>query len=270
MLEELAFRAAPADVPVDTAIMERTARGAVVRCEGIGWSDIGSLSALHEIDRNKDENGNALSGPVVSIGSSNTLAYARGGRKVVLIGLEDLIVIDDDDAVLVAKMSQAQKVKDAVNLLKQNKMPESRATREQLYGWGKVRLLSDQGDLSVFTVTLRSNAMIALRVPEGYWENWAISSGKIDIIRNGFVRHLVPMASIAPSEGEVLSLYNGAAKKARLSSPVSAVASGTWLSRRKPLPQTRLDIISVEAGLPVFDLNMVPDSTLDDEPHPAN
>ncbi len=271
MLEELAFRAAPADIPVDTAIMERTARGAVVRCEGIGWSDIGSLSALHEIDRNKDENGNALSGPVVSIGSSNTLAYARGGRKVVLIGLEDLIVIDDDDAVLVARMSQAQKVKDAVNLLKQNKMPESRATREQLYGWGRVRLLSDQGDLSVFTVTLRSNAMIALRVPEGYWENWAISSGKIDIIRNGFVRHLVPMASIAPSEGEVLSLYNGAAKEStivvtrqRSSERNLAVAPKSFIA------DTLLDIISVEADLPVFDLNMVPDSTLDDEPHPAN
>ncbi|SOC90363.1 mannose-1-phosphate guanylyltransferase [Rhizobium sp. AN5] len=271
MLESSAFRAAPADIPIDTAIMERTSRGAVVRCEGIGWSDIGSLSALHEIDRDKDANGNALSGPVLSIGSTNTLAYARGGRKVVLIGLEDMIVIDDDDAVLVTKMSLAQKVKDAVNLLKQNKMPESRATREQLYGWGKVRLLSDEGDLSVFTVTLRSNATIALRIPEGYWENWAVSSGKIDIILNGFVRHLVPMASLLPTEGEILSLYNGTAREStivvtrqRSSGRNLAIAPQSFTA------DTVLDLIPVEADVSAFDLNMVPENTLDDEPHAAN
>lgn len=214
-LEQSAFKMAPPDVPIDTAIMEKTMCGAVVPCDGIGWSDIGSLSALHEIN-SKDKDGNSFFGPVVALASANTLAYARSDRKVVLIGLRDMIVVDDEDALLVAPMDQAQRVKDAVNLLKSRQMPESRATREQLYPWGRVKLMSAGGALTSFQITLRAGATLGLRVPPGFVENWVGIAGDVDVVSLGSVCQLAFSQSVVPPSDQIVSLHNGSSKEATI------------------------------------------------------
>lgn len=105
-----AFAAAPS-VSIDYAVMEKDGRVAVVPVE-MGWSDIGSWDALHAL-RERDSRGNVASGPATLIDSDNCLVHSAG-KRVVALGVSDLIVIVGDDEVLVLPRGQSQRVKEAV------------------------------------------------------------------------------------------------------------------------------------------------------------
>ena len=108
------FEASPED-SIDYAVMEKADRVAVVPVE-MGWSDVGSWDALHEIAA-RDEADNAHHGEVMSIDSSGCL-IRTDGPLVAAIGVKDLIVIATGDAVLVMPRGSSQEVKRAVERLK--------------------------------------------------------------------------------------------------------------------------------------------------------
>ena len=112
-LDEKTFAACPAD-SIDYAVMERTDKAAVVEAN-MGWSDIGSWSALWQLT--KGEDGNALSGDVHVIDTKNSLVHTDG-LFVATIGIENVAVIVHAGAVLVANMDNVQDVKKVVDVLK--------------------------------------------------------------------------------------------------------------------------------------------------------
>ncbi|MCF6220873.1 MAG: mannose-1-phosphate guanylyltransferase/mannose-6-phosphate isomerase [Robiginitomaculum sp.] len=112
-LDEKSFAACPAD-SIDYAVMERTDKAAVVEAN-MGWSDIGSWSALWE--RTKDESGNAHNGDVHTIDTTNSLIHTDG-PFVATIGIDNLAVIVHQGAILVANMDKVQDVKKVVDFLK--------------------------------------------------------------------------------------------------------------------------------------------------------
>lgn len=104
------FAASPS-VSIDYAVMEKDERVAVVPVE-MGWSDIGSWDALHEV-READARGNVANGPVTLVDSDDCLVHSAGTR-VVTVGVRDLIVVVAEDAVLVLPRGQSQRVKEAL------------------------------------------------------------------------------------------------------------------------------------------------------------
>ncbi len=114
-----AFESAP-DISIDYAIAEKTDKAVVVPA-AIGWSDVGSWSALADIAP-KDAAGNVALGDVVIEDSRNS--YARSdGTITALLGVDDLVVVTTQDAVLVAHKNHTQNVK------KNRRPPKSRTTR---------------------------------------------------------------------------------------------------------------------------------------------
>ncbi len=106
---------------IDYAVMERTS-GAVVVPLDAGWNDIGSWAALWDIS-DVDEDGNALVGDVLTIGTSGS--YVRSyGRLVAVIGLDEVIVVETPDALLVSSMEHSQLVKRIVEQLEASGRPE--------------------------------------------------------------------------------------------------------------------------------------------------
>src|SRR5258708_30537015 len=91
--------------------MEKTSRGAVVRAD-IGWSDVGSWSALWDIGE-KDAAQNVTHGDVQLVDASGCYIWGDS-RLVVALGAKDLIIVETDDAVLVAACARAEEVKDIV------------------------------------------------------------------------------------------------------------------------------------------------------------
>lgn len=113
------YRAIPA-AAIEPLVLERGARLSVVAA-AFPWSDLGSWSDLLEARRvagEGDAAGNVAGGDVLLVGSHGSLAESRAGRTLVLVGVEDLIVVDTGDTVLVVPANQAQAVRDAVEMLR--------------------------------------------------------------------------------------------------------------------------------------------------------
>src|SRR5579884_1075881 len=134
-LDKAAFGACPSD-SIDYAVMEHTDRAAVVPV-GMGWSDLGSWDALWEMG-DKDERGNALAGNVVAEATSNCYLRSEAGL-VAAIGVEDLVVVATDDAVMVAPKGRTQEVKQLVGRLLSEKREEADALPTVHRPWGTYR-----------------------------------------------------------------------------------------------------------------------------------
>jgi mannose-1-phosphate guanylyltransferase/mannose-1-phosphate guanylyltransferase/mannose-6-phosphate isomerase len=112
--DAIAFGRSPSD-SIDYAVMEKADRVAVVPVD-MGWSDVGSWDALHEL-ADKDDAGNAHHGEVIAIDTENCLIRSEG-PLVAAVGVKDVIVIATHDAVLVMPRGDSQQVKRAIDALK--------------------------------------------------------------------------------------------------------------------------------------------------------
>ena len=102
---------------IDYAVMERTRRAAVLAAD-IGWSDIGSWTAVRDLSA-RDASGNVLRGNGVILDSSNAMVRSQGAFAAV-VGVDDVIVVATGDAVLVLGAQYAGKVKELVDLLQKD------------------------------------------------------------------------------------------------------------------------------------------------------
>ena len=101
---------------IDYAVMEKTSRGKIVKLNA-GWDDVGSWSALYDISK-KDGNLNVIKGEDV-ISLDTTSSYIRGGKRTIAtIGLDNVVIVDSDDALLVAAKGKIQDVKKVAEIIK--------------------------------------------------------------------------------------------------------------------------------------------------------
>lgn len=112
-----------AAVSIDYGVMEKSNNVYTMRGD-FGWNDIGSWSAMYDIS-DKDFDGNSLRGDVVSLDSHNMLVYSPK-KLTAIVGLQDIIIVETDDALLVCAREKAQDVKKIVDVL------EKRGKRELL------------------------------------------------------------------------------------------------------------------------------------------
>ncbi len=106
---------------IDYGIMERAERVAVLPAAELGWNDIGSWDALFEV-LPADENGNIiLTSESLTLDASQSLILSENSdRMIAVIGVQDLVIIDSGDVLMVCRREEAQKVRDAVQLLKKS------------------------------------------------------------------------------------------------------------------------------------------------------
>ncbi len=107
---------------IDYGVMEKAERVAVLPAGGLGWSDVGSWDSLFEVLL-PDMNGNVAvnSQNYLAVDTHNVLVYSTNDeRLVVTIGLDDMVVVDSDEALMICKTDQAQKVREVVEHLKKH------------------------------------------------------------------------------------------------------------------------------------------------------
>jgi len=111
-----AFKEIPA-LSIDYALMEK-ASGVLVCPAKFGWSDVGAWSSLLDV-WTKDGQGHAVRGEALSLESGGCLVY-NPGKMTALIGVQDLIVVNTEDALLICRKDRDQKVKEVIGLLAQS------------------------------------------------------------------------------------------------------------------------------------------------------
>ncbi|MCD2518894.1 mannose-1-phosphate guanylyltransferase/mannose-6-phosphate isomerase [Massilia sp. G4R7] len=172
-LEEQAFTDSPSD-SIDYAVMEKTVDAAVVPAD-IGWNDVGSWSALWEVQP-KDANGNAQRGDVYLDKVKNSLVRAES-RIVAVVGVEDIVVVETQDAVLVTHKDQVQRVKQVVDHLKSKARTEHLHHTRVYRPWGHYEGI-DAGDrFQVKRITVKPGEKLSLQMHHHRAEHWVVVSG---------------------------------------------------------------------------------------------
>jgi mannose-1-phosphate guanylyltransferase/mannose-6-phosphate isomerase len=180
------FGEAPS-LSIDHAVMEHTSRAAVVPVD-MAWSDVGSWPALRDIAA-ADGDGNVLHGDVLAERTTNS--YVRSeGRLVAAVGLDNVVVVATDDAVLVADAGAATEVSGIVAKLRGQNRSESQQHVTCHRPWGHYRSV-DAGDrFQVKRITVKPGAKLSLQKHYHRAEHWVVVHGTA-IVQRGEERMLV-------------------------------------------------------------------------------
>lgn len=180
------FKRAP-DISIDYALMERSSKVAVVACD-IGWSDIGSWSAISDLIE-VDERGNGILGEVFLHDTSN--CYIQSDARVVsAVGVENLIIIDTPDALLVVDRSRVQDVKQIVGQLKARSHEAYKVHREVHRPWGTYTVIEESSRFKIKRIEVKPGASLSLQMHHHRSEHWIVVSGMAKVV-NGVSEFLV-------------------------------------------------------------------------------
>jgi len=168
-----AFKQCPSD-SIDYAVMEKVSNAVVIPVD-IGWSDVGSWSALHEIGE-KDENNNIFIGDTKCVSTKNS--YVRAEHKLVTtLGVENLIIVDTDDALLVADKSRVQDIKEIVESLSAEKREEVVLHKRVCRPWGCYQGIDHSDRFQAKRITVNPGAILSLQLHHHRAEHWIIVNG---------------------------------------------------------------------------------------------
>ena len=184
-LDRDAFAACPSD-SIDYAVMEKTGDACVLPVD-IGWNDVGSWSALWDVSE-QDDAGNAHHGDVIAVDSRDSYAYAR--RLVALVGVDNLVVVETDDAVLVARKDRVQQVKDVVAKLKSDRRSQAALHREVHRPWGSYDSIDMAEGFQVKRIKVKPGARLSLQSHARRAEHWIVVRGTARVTRDNDVFEL--------------------------------------------------------------------------------
>ena len=168
-----AFLACPDD-SIDYAVMEKTKDAVVIPLDA-GWSDVGSWSALWDVNT-KDSHGNVRRGDVMFYDSRNTYVNAEE-KLVAVVGLDNVIVVETKDAVLVAAQDKVQDVKAIVNELKKQGRSEYLHHRHVYRPWGCYDSIDNGERHQVKHITVKPGAKLSVQMHHHRAEHWIVVSG---------------------------------------------------------------------------------------------
>lgn len=172
-----AFLATPAD-SIDYAIMEKTDR-AVVMPLSLGWSDLGSWEALYQAG-DKDGRGNVVFGDVLLENADGCYLNSRH-RLLAALDVQDLVVVETQDAVLVASRDRVQDVKKIVGQLQQKQREECRQHTLVQRPWGSYESLAVGERFQVKRIVVNPGAQLSLQMHHHRAEHWVVVSGTAEV-----------------------------------------------------------------------------------------
>jgi mannose-1-phosphate guanylyltransferase/mannose-6-phosphate isomerase len=173
------FENCPSD-SIDYAVMEKVDNAVVIPVD-IGWSDVGSWSALHDVG-DVDAEGNTLIGDVRSGMTSNSYVRANN-RLVVTLGVDNMIVVDTDDALLVANRDNVQDIKSIVEQLSAEQREEVNLHKCVYRPWGHYQGIDSGLHYQVKRITVSPGAVLSLQMHHHRSEHWIVVSGTAKVTR---------------------------------------------------------------------------------------
>jgi len=177
-VDAAAFSECPS-ISVDYAVMENTDRAKVVPLD-VGWSDVGSWSALWEVSE-KDVNGNAVRGDVLLHNTKDSHIYSEN-KLVSVVGMEGLVVVETDDAVMVTSKDQAQHVKEIVKQLQLQNRSQVSHHRKVYRPWGWYDSVDAGECFQVKRIQVNPGARLSVQMHNHRAEHWVVVKGVAEVL----------------------------------------------------------------------------------------
>lgn len=191
-LDESSFLKSPDD-SIDYAVMEKLALSgddnlAVIPVD-VDWSDVGAWSSVWDVNE-KDKNDNYIEGDVIAEQTRNCLIKSERGL-IVTIGCEDMVIIDSDDAIMIADKDRTQDVKKIVEKLKTEKRSESLMHRKVYRPWGSYDSIDVGETFQVKRLTINPGKKLSLQSHEKRAEHWVVVKGAATVTKGDekFILH---------------------------------------------------------------------------------
>ncbi len=175
------------DISIDYALMERTSNAAMVRLDA-GWSDIGSWASVWDSAAH-DDAGNSVQGDALLDDCRNCHVHA-GKRLVAAMGLDDIVIVDTDDALLVMPKERAQDLRRIVKRLQHEQRSECSTHRQVMRPWGNFDAIGHGPRFQVKRITVRPGARLSLQMHHHRAEHWIVVSGTARV-RDGDKEYLL-------------------------------------------------------------------------------
>jgi mannose-1-phosphate guanylyltransferase len=175
------------DISVDYAVIERSQRVAMVPAS-FEWSDIGSWRAVSELVA-PDTDGNRIVGRALALDTSNTFIQSAH-RLTAAIGVQDLLIVDTEDALLVAHSSRAQDVKRITDRLRADGNETQRLHRTVHRPWGSFTVLEESEGYKIKRLEIKPGAGISLQLHQQRSEHWVVADGEAHVTRGDEVMTL--------------------------------------------------------------------------------
>ncbi|MDK2792745.1 MAG: mannose-phosphate guanylyltransferase [Deferribacteres bacterium] len=190
------------NISIDYAVMEKSDKIKAIPGQ-FEWSDVGSFDSLIE---NIDIKSNELT---TEVDSKNNFYYTDNNKKVIsTIGLEDYIVIDTNDALLIAKKGQTQEVK---NIVEKLKIQNSKLIIEHYKvnrPWGTYEVLIDEEKYKIKRIMVKPGKRLSLQKHFHRNEHWIVVSGTAEVQVGDKTFLVRPNESTYIKMGEVHRLCN--------------------------------------------------------------
>jgi mannose-1-phosphate guanylyltransferase/mannose-6-phosphate isomerase len=176
-LDDEEFRKCPSD-SIDYAVMEKVKNAIVVPLYS-QWSDLGSWPSIYD-NSLKDKNNNVSLGDVITYNVTNT--YIRSEERLVAaVGVDGLVIIETNDAILVCDKNDSQNVKEIVNKLRDANRSEHICHSTVLRPWGSYQCLDSGNNYQVKRIIIKPGQRISLQIHHYRSEHWVVVNGKANV-----------------------------------------------------------------------------------------
>lgn len=176
-------------ISFDYAIMENTDFAAIAKTD-LNWSDMGSWDAVWD-ENDRDVNDNAQIGETYCDNVSGSLILSDG-PAVAVSGLDDVVVVAQNDAVLVTSKEQVQGVKSLIETIRPHNPQMLEDHKSSKFAWGEITKLHGDDTCTVSKITLLPNQEICNETLDHGHRTWTISSGHPVLAQADRIRRMAP------------------------------------------------------------------------------
>ena len=170
------------DISIDYALLEHSHNVAVIPAT-FDWSDIGTWNAMGDLVQ-PDANHNRATGEALFLHSYNNYVQSEK-RLITTLGVENLIVVDTDDAILVAHKDYAQSVRDIVQVLKETNHETYRIHPTVHRPWGTYTILEEGSRFKIKRIRVKPGAALSLQMHHHRSEHWIVVQGMAKVVNGG-------------------------------------------------------------------------------------
>ena len=169
-------------ISIDYAVLEPSDNVVMVPVS-MGWSDVGSWDAVHDISE-KDADNNAVSGHVIAVDCKNTLLRSES-RLIAAVGLQDVMAVETADAILLCNKGESQRVREIVKVLKDSNSIEHHEHVTVQRPWGSYTVLDNKAEgYKLKRIEVKAGASLSLQSHQHRSEHWVVVSGTATVTRD--------------------------------------------------------------------------------------
>lgn len=192
-------------ISIDYAIMEKSDKIALVELQS-DWNDLGSWQSIYNI-KEKDKDGNVLTGKIVVDNVKNSFIYSQ--KEIVAVsGLENIILVETEDAIMACKLDESQNVKKLYEKLKAQESDTTKLHKTVFRPWGYYTCMNRGNGYLTKTICVMPKQKLSVQSHEHRSEHWVVLEGKALVIKDGKEYNVDAGGSIDIPLGTKHSLQN--------------------------------------------------------------